>query len=43
MAQRLKIGDATLNRLLAGKYKGNVKRMLERIEAFRAEAEVQAA
>jgi hypothetical protein len=43
MAQRLKIGDATLNRLLAGKYKGNVKRMLERIEAFRAEAEVRAA
>jgi hypothetical protein len=35
MAKRMKIGAATLSRLLAGKYTGNVQRMLERIEAFR--------
>jgi hypothetical protein len=37
MAQRLKIGAGTLSRLLAGKYKGNVPRMLDRIEAYRRE------
>jgi len=43
MAKRLRISDATLNRLLAEKYTGNVKRMLERIERYRAEAEPKAA
>ncbi|HEY4272034.1 MAG TPA: RNA-binding domain-containing protein [Candidatus Udaeobacter sp.] len=37
MAQRLKIGGGTLSRLMAGKYKGDVPRMLERIEAYRRE------
>ena len=37
MAQRLKIGAGTLSRLLAGKYKGDVPRMLDRIEAYRRE------
>jgi hypothetical protein len=43
MAKRLRISDATLNRLLAEKYTGNVKRMLERIERYRTEAEPKAA
>lgn len=42
MSKRLRISDATLNRLLAGKYKGNVKRMLERIESYRAQAKPKA-
>jgi len=37
MAQRLKIGAGTISRLVAGKYKGNVLRMLERIEAYKQE------
>jgi DNA transposition AAA+ family ATPase len=37
MARRLKIGGGTLSRLLAGKYKGDVPRMLERIEGYRSE------
>lgn len=41
MAQKLRISDATLNRLLAGKYDGNVKRMVERIAAFRKEQEAK--
>jgi hypothetical protein len=41
MAKKLKISDATLNRLLAGKYDGNVKRMVERIAAFRKEQEAK--
>jgi hypothetical protein len=39
MAQRLKIGAGTLSRLMAGKYKGDVLRMLERIETYRGETE----
>ena len=39
MAQRLKIGAGTLSRLMAGKYKGDVPRMLERIETYRRETE----
>jgi hypothetical protein len=42
MAQRLKIGAGTISRLLAGKYKGDVKRMLERIDAYRREEEGKA-
>ena len=37
MAQRLKIGGATLSRLLAGKYTGNVERMLNRIAEYRSD------
>jgi hypothetical protein len=37
MAQRLRIGAGTLSRLMAGKYKGDVARMLERIETYRRE------
>ena len=39
MAKRLKISDATLNRLLVGKYNGNVERMLGRIDTYRTETE----
>jgi hypothetical protein len=39
MAQHLKIGAGTLSRLLAGKYMGDVPRMLERIETYRRETE----
>jgi hypothetical protein len=39
MAQRLRIGGGTLSRLMAGKYKGDVRRMLDRIEAYRLEIE----
>lgn len=39
MAQRIKIGPATLSRLLTGKYTGDVPRMLERIETYRRETE----
>jgi Putative DNA-binding domain len=35
MARRLKIGASTLSRLLAGKYMGDVPRMLDRVEAYR--------
>ena len=35
MAQRLKIGASTLSRLLAGKYMGDVPRMLDRVDAYR--------
>jgi hypothetical protein len=41
MAQRLKIDAATVSRLLAGKYQGNVERMLERIKAYERETEKQ--
>ena len=37
-AKLLKISGATLSRLLDGKYKGDVERMLQRIGAFRANA-----
>ena len=43
MAQRLKIGAGTVSRLLAGKYKGDVKRMLGHIDAYRREEEAKAA
>jgi EC042_2821-lke REase len=43
MAQRLKIGAGTVSRLLAGKYKGDVKRMLDRIEEYRREEQAKAA
>ncbi len=36
-AKRLKISEGTLSRLLVGKYKGDVPRMLDRIEAYRLE------
>ena len=39
MAQRLKIGAGTLSRLMAGKYKRDVARMLDRIETYRRETE----
>jgi DNA-binding MarR family transcriptional regulator len=41
MARRLKINAATISRLLAGNYKGNVDRMCERIEAYRHGVEIR--
>lgn len=43
MAQRLKIGAGTISRLLAGKYKGDVDRMLERVDKYRREEEAEGA
>jgi hypothetical protein len=43
MAQRLKIGAGTISRLLAGQYKGDVERMLDRIDAYRREEEAKTA
>jgi DNA-directed RNA polymerase specialized sigma subunit len=39
IAKRLKISQSTLSRLLAGKYKGDVSGMLQRLESYRTEVE----
>ncbi len=39
MAQRLNIGAGTVSRLLGGKYRGDVQRMLERIQRYKRDVE----
>jgi AraC-like DNA-binding protein len=43
MAQRLKVSAATITRLLASSYTGNVEKMLQRVQEYRREQEGKAA